>query len=655
MRKLICNVLIVTLLLVMLTGCGNIPTDQTGTGTDCMTESSETSGRPTESIPEEAPEVAPTEMSPEVPRPSILDDGVLVEETTNLYRIPNEIVEQGMNQMLYEYQGEWLTVYSIYDMSIGSSRMHIKLFSVETGEVIREAEFTGIGYAAAQVFEDRIAVFDSVNGTAYILDESLQLIDEYSLEGWSVYFDPAITKAYCFNSEQQFQVVDLNSGLVKDMLPGKKDIYALKANKNDVTFGYTDLDSQLTGIGTLDLETGEVSFPEIEGAVLTAENEGDFWLVGLYREERGYLLGRADELCCFEQKEFSGMPKLLGGSCHVLLNTVDQDGNLIVELYDSEGRFLSAFAKSDVYAGMICDPMWLEEFGGYLLVIPDQAGAEYLYFWDIEAEVQGEDLTLAADNGDDEIIGSAVAAELYEQAGRIAAEFGVEVRIADLADTEFVTYVAEQNFDEVLIRDALYMLEKVLRSYPEGFIDQLYHGDYRRIEIQLTGALGYKDSDQPFVGSVIGFTEPVWDKFIVALDISWYDLERTLYHEFSHVIEDKLQFDAGCRKDALFSEEHWDSFNPEWFEYFGYVDVYPEFTGSYEYSLYFIDGYAGTYPGEDRGRIMEYAAAGNTARFIGYPGIAEKLEYYCRCIRDAFDTVGWPERTIWEQTLDRVR
>ena len=29
-----------------------------------------------------------------------------------------------------------------------------------------------------------------------------------------------------------------------------------------------------------------------------------------------------------------------------------------------------------------------------------------------------------------------------------------------------------------------------------------------------------------------------------------------------------------------------------------------------------------------------------------------KLEYLCRCIRDCFDTTGWPETTVWEQVLN---
>ena len=33
-------------------------------------------------------------------------------------------------------------------------------------------------------------------------------------------------------------------------------------------------------------------------------------------------------------------------------------------------------------------------------------------------------------------------------------------------------------------------------------------------------------------------------------------------------------------------------------------------------------------------------------------GRREKLQFYADCIRDFFNTEGWPETTLWEQVLD---
>jgi hypothetical protein len=49
--------------------------------------------------------------------------------------------------------------------------------------------------------------------------------------------------------------------------------------------------------------------------------------------------------------------------------------------------------------------------------------------------------------------------------------------------------------------------------------------------------------------------------------------------------------------------------------------------------------------------MMEMAMAGNSGDFAPGSGRRAKLQYYADCIRDAFDTTGWPEVTAWEQVL----
>jgi len=65
---------------------------------------------------------------------------------------------------------------------------------------------------------------------------------------------------------------------------------------------------------------------------------------------------------------------------------------------------------------------------------------------------------------------------------------------------------------------------------------------------------------------------------------------------------------------------------------------------------YFISSYACTYPTEDRATVWEQSMVGNDYPFRNKP-LREKLEYYSRCIRDCFDTTGWPEVLPWEEVL----
>jgi hypothetical protein len=77
----------------------------------------------------------------------------------------------------------------------------------------------------------------------------------------------------------------------------------------------------------------------------------------------------------------------------------------------------------------------------------------------------------------------------------------------------------------------------------------------------------------------------------------------------------------------------------------------PQGIWKYVNSGYFIDDYSCRYPGEDRAKIMENAILGKTGHFENSPKLVEKLRYYCNCIRDAFNTEGWPEVTEWEKIL----
>ena len=66
----------------------------------------------------------------------------------------------------------------------------------------------------------------------------------------------------------------------------------------------------------------------------------------------------------------------------------------------------------------------------------------------------------------------------------------------------------------------------------------------------------------------------------------------------------------------------------------------------------FVDTYSTIRPTEDRARVLEYAMVDyGLYTFEGCATLIAKLDYYSRCIRDAFDTTGWPDMVLWEQYL----
>ena len=190
------------------------------------------------------------------------------------------------------------------------------------------------------------------------------------------------------------------------------------------------------------------------------------------------------------------------------------------------------------------------------------------------------------------------------------------------------------------------VLENALEKYPEGFFRQLRYGDVHRTEIHLTGPITATTAE--YTDTYEAFVQENYDCHVMVADISLAD-ESTYYHEFSHIIDSFLEWDAMNREDALFSEDTWNGLNPGWF---------PGYTWDYSWQQDVLDynAFVGTYstinPTEDRAMILEDAMMDyGQWTFEDAYVLLEKLEYYCLCIRDAFDTTLWPDTVLWEQYL----
>ena len=56
-----------------------------------------------------------------------------------------------------------------------------------------------------------------------------------------------------------------------------------------------------------------------------------------------------------------------------------------------------------------------------------------------------------------------------------------------------------------------------------------------------------------------------------------------------------------------------------------------------------------TYPTEDRATLMA-AAMVDSEVFQRSAALQEKMRFYAQCIRESFQTDGWPEITAWERS-----
>ena len=176
------------------------------------------------------------------------------------------------------------------------------------------------------------------------------------------------------------------------------------------------------------------------------------------------------------------------------------------------------------------------------------------------------------------------------------------------------------------------LIRGVLGQYPEGFPEQ-----WGRVNILLVG--GLTGEEQFTGGHFAGFTQKTDDGWLMVLDAERCD-EGTVHHEIAHIL-DGILTEAGA-----LTEEDWTAFCPSTFSYGnGDFGDYPDF---------FADEYAMENMKEDRARTFEDAMRYGAGVYEDKPALWLKLECFSRAIRTHFDTENWPEKTAWEQALERT-
>lgn len=628
------RLVLLLLLFCMLVGCGKLPTQVPQTESTTVTT---------------APETEPT--------PGLMDNREPFGEDGLLYYVPNETLEGRRYQSLYQFGDDLLTSVQVSSDEV-VYELRLAILDMDTGLPIHEATVPDVEYATVQVSGTTAAVCDGGTGDVILFDSTLQEIGRCKVAtDWNTLcVNPAMTTAYSFTPEGGIQTMDIASGEAGVLLEGAHNLYISSVQQDTVSFSYLDPDTQLVVYGILNLDTSEIRQVDIPGDFMQLQETSGTLLAGLLHQDGAYLLGAEDDLSVIHLESIDYANLQAGGM--LCVTSYDGDSKQSIRLYDAEGQFLSACSIPTNGDEYISDTLiWSEQYGGYFFTITSYSSATKLIFWDMSVAVTGDDLPRSSYT---ELVtpaaGQAVAAELYDRAGALSETYGVRINIAELCPTEYFTYTVEQNFDYWQISAGLDALDTALGSYPEGFLPQLLHDYSREIEIELVGTLSPTDLPDDIengFSEFAAFVETQSGKIYMVMDLNHVgSFVEHCYHEISHMIDSKLAFDSTYREDALYSELQWASLNPEGFEYaFSYYDV-PESFYSDGYDSYFIDIYARTFPTEDRARVLEYAMSGWTWRFEEESSaLRAKLQYYADCIRDAFDTTGWPEVTKWEEAL----
>lgn len=187
-------------------------------------------------------------------------------------------------------------------------------------------------------------------------------------------------------------------------------------------------------------------------------------------------------------------------------------------------------------------------------------------------------------------------------------------------------------------------LQEVLMRYPEGFFDAVERkaGGLRFL---LCGGIRGPAGADPTPRAL---THAGADGITLVFDASEGIAEGTVFHEVCHAADAAIGIPDG----------EWAALSPPGFRYYmRYADIADDgsYTPAGEAPVYFINGYAKTYPAEDRAVLFEtLMRAGPGAEYLHSPHIIMKLMTYSALLRAGLDGNGEWREPFWEEKLEDV-
>ena len=567
----------------------------------------------------------------------LLDQGVALEESSNLLYIPNPAMEDMVvpemrllgNGLLFSQWRE--------------NAMVLRHISLEDGSMLASASLAAGDGTRLSIGSGEIGLCDREMGRVSILDEKFQLLRSYDVprEGDDWYLNSELDTLYIFYYNWGLKVHDLETGKEFWLVENGFQVESIGNSAGYILFTYTDREDQKTDTRCLNLSTATLETLPVEGSASEMVRQGDTWLLS---NGGNHTLVQGENLRSFLWED--SPVQLLPLRRHLLLS--DPSGRTLT-LYENDGTFLSRCTLPMSSSAMVGpDFVWSGYWDGYFFV-DYLDGVSRLMFWDVNSGSKDEDLPLSTPE-EPQQVQSVLEAQLYERAAELSQRFGVEIRIGEQCSLDYSHYDTFAVNDPIYIRAALDVLETGMSQYPEGFFRQLTYGSIESIRIDLVGSIWKKADVESHPNSVKAFVTDRGSHYIIVMD-SFMANEKTLFHEFSHIIDDRLAWDSLIREGAKYSEEAWLALQPEGFHYAESYIQTPEELNAFLEAGFFISEYAMTNSTEDRAVLIATAMVQKAEYFEENTCNRAKMQFYADCIRECFDTEGWPEVTLWEQVL----
>lgn len=253
--------------------------------------------------------------------------------------------------------------------------------------------------------------------------------------------------------------------------------------------------------------------------------------------------------------------------------------------------------------------------------------------------------------------------ELQEEIHRLAAETEAATGVDLLYGSEgndFVIYdyIGEAETDLLDVYLSVKKVSEILALYPEGMLKEAYEDTHRGLLLYLCGTIyGKSESSLSQAG---GLTTELDGYILVAVDVH-NNLAYDIPHELSHVFDRRINYISGeTQKDWM---AVWEQATPVKNAYLNSYDDYHEndrytaWNESKDKNVWFVDGYARTFPTEDRARIMENLfnpASDGIAEILRFDNLQTKARLYCYILRECFASCDTDAVLYWETHLGTI-
>ena len=623
MKRLI---LIVTLIALLLAGCGGDIQDTTG----------DTTLPPETTVPE-------TTLDSGLYDP----DSVLERASGGAVRVyPLDGLHEGML-----FMGEDILLFEAY--LTGDTT--VRLLTGENCRVKAEADLSGFVNAnesgvGISVGENSLTYYDQQGNALVTLNDRLWEVGRVQLPEELVTI-PLIgkggTTAY-YTVDGQLRVLDTQTGISRLLREQEGDTLIPSGLHCEGTVLEITVRNEGEKDQTLYLsaENGELVHEGEAQSLLTREDRFYAGVVQFGQMEHafGQIGGDTQSLMpVSDESWFAWLPER-----HAALSAYPNDDALVLDYYHlTEGRRTASVSLPDT-TYLLAEAADPENGYVWLLCWDADSGDVLLLRWDpslspVEDETVYTGRYQTAKNPDLEGIENC-----RREAQRLTNKYGVRFLLwedaLELGDEE-CTLEAEYRVRQM--SEALEILDKAMARFPAGFFKTAAEqSDYGAIHIGLVARI--LDAPEGGGSSVTGLQ--LWkesDPYILLVMSD--SLEQDFYHEIFHVIENRI-FGKTSYMD------NWDTLNPSGFDY------------DYDYTTYrdrtddtyltgedraFVDYYAMTFPREDRARLMEYAMQDGMEEVFESSWMQTKLLRICRGIRESFDLEDYGKMLPWEQYLEK--